>query len=115
MLFISTERYSDFNSMIERYEQEMRKLFDKLCAKANIEPQIFVEVTGITTAREMVRKGLAAAVLPRQFLKCETENENMALFELENTEYSRRPAVVRLKGQYVSDYAKFAIDLLKKR
>ncbi len=27
MLFISTERYSDFNSMIERYEQEMRKLF----------------------------------------------------------------------------------------
>ena len=27
MLFISTERYSDFNSMIERYEQEMRKIF----------------------------------------------------------------------------------------
>lgn len=29
MLFISTERYSDFNSMIERYEQEMRKLFSE--------------------------------------------------------------------------------------
>ena len=27
MFFISTERYSDFNSMIERYEQEMRRLF----------------------------------------------------------------------------------------
>lgn len=26
-VFISTERYSDFNSMIERYEQEMRRLF----------------------------------------------------------------------------------------
>ena len=29
MLFISTERYSDFNSMIERYEQEMRKIFEE--------------------------------------------------------------------------------------
>ena len=27
VFFISTERYSDFNSMIERYEQEMRRLF----------------------------------------------------------------------------------------
>ena len=27
VFFIPTERYSDFNSMIERYEQEMRKLF----------------------------------------------------------------------------------------
>jgi len=27
VFFISTERYSDFSSMIERYEQEMRKLF----------------------------------------------------------------------------------------
>ena len=29
MFFISTERYSDFNSMIERYEQEMRKIFSE--------------------------------------------------------------------------------------
>ena len=29
MFFISTERYSDFNSMIERYEQEMRRLFSE--------------------------------------------------------------------------------------
>lgn len=29
MLFIFTERYSDFNSMIEQYEKEMRKLFEE--------------------------------------------------------------------------------------
>ena len=29
MFFISTERYSDFNSMIERYEQEMRRIFSE--------------------------------------------------------------------------------------
>lgn len=28
MFFIYTERYSDFNSMIERYEKEMRKMFE---------------------------------------------------------------------------------------
>jgi len=27
VFFIPTERYSDFNSMIERYEQEMRRIF----------------------------------------------------------------------------------------
>ncbi len=29
MFFIYTERYSDFNSMIEQYEKEMRKLFEE--------------------------------------------------------------------------------------
>ena len=29
VFFIPTERYSDFNSMIERYEKEMRKLFEE--------------------------------------------------------------------------------------
>ena len=95
--------------------QEMRKLFDNLCAKANVEPEIFVEVTGITTAREMVKKGLAAAVLPKQFLKSESENSDIKMFEIEHSEYVRQPAVVVVKNQYVSDYAKFAIELLKER
>lgn len=34
VFFIYTERYSDFNSMIERYEKEMRKLFEE-SRKAN--------------------------------------------------------------------------------
>lgn len=94
--------------------QEMRKLFEKLCAKADIEPNIFVEVTGITTAREMVKEGIAAALLPKQFLQREAENENITLFDLEQTEYSRQPAIVFRHGQYVSKYAEFAIELLTK-
>ncbi len=94
--------------------QEMRKLFERIFAKEEVEPQIFVEVTGITTAREMVRKGVAATLLPRQFLQRAAENENITLFELGQTEYSRQPAIVLRRGQYVSKYAQFAIELLKK-
>ena len=39
VLFISTERFSDFNSMIERYEKEMRKLFaEKQKISGSFEP-----------------------------------------------------------------------------
>ncbi len=41
MLFISTERYSDFNSMIERYEQEMRKLFAEKQRMSGSEEPVF--------------------------------------------------------------------------
>ncbi len=40
MFFISTERYSDFNSMIERYEQEMRKLFAEKQKNSVFEEQV---------------------------------------------------------------------------
>ena len=94
--------------------QEMRKLFDSLCAKANVQPEVFVEVTGVTTAREMVREGVAATLLPRQFLQREAKTEDITLLELQQTEYSRQPAIVLRRGQYVSKYAEFAIGLLKK-
>lgn len=93
--------------------QEMRKLFDKLCSKAKIEPNIFIEVTSVTTAREMVKSGVAAALLPKQFLQREAESENITLFNLKQTEYSRQPAVVLRRGQFVSKYAEFAIELFK--
>ena len=41
VFFISTERYSDFNSMIERYEQEMRKLFAEKQRNSAFEEPVF--------------------------------------------------------------------------
>ncbi len=93
--------------------QEMRKLFDKLCSKAQIEPNIFIEVTGVTTAREMVKEGVAATLLPKQFLQHESKIENVTLFNLNQTEYTRQPAIVLRRGQYISKYAEFAIELFK--
>ncbi|MBE5779434.1 MAG: LysR family transcriptional regulator [Clostridiales bacterium] len=93
-------------------EQEMRKLFDRLCAIAGIEPQLFAEVTGVTTARQIVLEGLAASLLPRLFIENEAKQNHVTLFELPEVSYSRQPAVVIRRGQYVSEYARYAMDLL---
>lgn len=96
-------------------EQEMRKLFDKLCTKAGITPRIYAEVTGVNTAWEIVKKGIAATILPRQFVKREAGLYDVTLLGLRGTSNSRQPAIVMRKGQFVSEYAKFAIDILRKK
>ena len=92
--------------------QEMRILFEKMCAKAGLQPEIFVEVTGITTARELVKAGVAATLLPKQFLQYEPERSNMTLFELKQDEYIRQPGIVFRRGQYISKCAQYAMELL---
>ena len=122
---IETEKISEKSGLVDLADckrlpfvvvgqsQEMRKLFEKLCAKSEIEPNIFVEVTGVTTAREMVREGIAATLLPKQFLQKEAKSADITLFDLKQTEYSRQPAIVLRRGQFVSKYAEFAMELLK--
>lgn len=92
--------------------QELRLLFDKLCAHASITPQIEVEVNGVATAWSMVQAGIGAAILPRQFLG---ENSQVILLPLSQNTYVRQPAVVTKHQQYISLYAQYAIDLLIQR
>ena len=94
-------------------EQEMRKLFDVLCAQANIEPDIFATVTGVATAWEMVKSGVAATIIPKQFVLAKGDYSKTKLFEIKNTPYIRQPAVVIKRGQFVSEFAKYAIEELK--
>lgn len=96
-------------------EQEMRQLFDKLCRIARIEPLIYVEVVGIATARAMVQEGVAAAILPRQFVQSGAAQNSMTLFELRQDTYIRQPAVVTRRGQFISEYAQYAISLLREK
>lgn len=96
-------------------EQEMRKLFDALCIEAGIEPNIYATVTGVATAWEVVKNGEAATILPKQFVEARGDYNGVKLFEIENIPYIRQPAVVIRKGQYVSEYAKFAIGKLTNR
>lgn len=92
--------------------QEMRQLFDKLCKISNITPQICLEVVGITTAWAMVQAGIAATILPKQFAQFDLDDKNIILLEIDQDTYIRQPAIVIRRGQFISEYAQYAIDLL---
>lgn len=92
--------------------QEMRMLFEKLCSSTQVYPDIATEVVGLTTSWEMARSGVAATLLPLQFINS-VNKRNLVVIELTNDVYLRQPAVVYKSGQYISEYARYAIDLLQ--
>lgn len=89
--------------------QEMRHLFNKLCASANIKPNIAAEVVSITTAWSMAQEGIGAALLPLQFMKGTFADDNLILYKVDNYTFSRQPAIVKRKGFVLSEYAEYAI------
>lgn len=92
--------------------QEMRILFDRLCAQADFIPNIAMEVVGLTTAWAMAHAGIGATILPLQFLSNETFDQDITLFTLKGNLFSRQPVIVTRRGTYLSEYAKYAISLL---
>jgi DNA-binding transcriptional LysR family regulator len=95
--------------------QELRLLFDKLCAAADFYPFISAEVMGVTSAWTMAQAGVGATLLPLQFVHNQHFENNLSLYLVKNSIYSRQPVVVTRRGQVRSPYADFAISLLTKR
>ncbi len=93
--------------------QELRQLLEKLCAADGFYPDITAEVVSITTAWAMARAGVGAVLLPLQLAEMENSDEKLRLYPLEKGLYSRQPAVVTRRGQYISQYAAYAIKLLQ--
>lgn len=93
--------------------QELRQLFDKLCAAADFRPTIAAEVVGVTTAWAMARAGVGAALLPLQFVSSQHFDESLTLLSIRSNSYIRQPAIVRRQGQFISDYAQYAMSLLR--
>lgn len=93
--------------------QEMRRLFDRLCAAADLHPKLAMEVVGVTTAWAMARAGIGATLLPLQFIKEYNLDDSVTLFSIKDAPISRQPAIVTRRGQYLPEYAKYAIDLLR--
>lgn len=92
--------------------QEMRRLFDKLCASSGVSPDIVCEVNNIITASEIAVTGIGAALLPMQFMDERKSSGKLVIKELQNDVELRQPAVVFKKGQYVSPYAEYAASVL---
>ena len=92
--------------------QEMRALFEKMCYSSDIHPEIAMEVVGLSTAWAMTREGLGATLLPMQFIKSMGES-NLTLFIPDCEMNVRQPAIITRQGQYLSEFARYAIKILK--
>lgn len=93
--------------------QEMRRLLDKSCALESFRPNVVVEVVGISTAFAMCLEGVGATLVPLQYVRHLGAEDKVAIFSLKRNIYPRQSAVIIKKGQFVSQYAKFAISLLE--
>lgn len=106
--------FKDIPFVVVSQSQEMRRYFDRLCAKYNITPNIAIEVAGgVTSAWSMTRAGLGATLLPKQLLENTVFGEGLSFFTISDPAYARQPAIVRRKDQYLPGYAKYAMDLLQ--
>lgn len=92
--------------------QEMRKLFDKLCAANNFQPNIAAEVVSLTTAWAMACAGVAATILPLQFVNHRSHESNLTIVGIKNAAHTRQPVIITRRGQYIAPHARYAIELL---
>lgn len=92
--------------------QDMRMLFDKLCSLSKINPNIVTEVVNLTTSWEISCSGIAAALLPLQFIDSTHARNNLTILNLNDDIHLRQPVIVRRQGQFLSKFAEYAIDLL---
>ncbi len=95
--------------------QEMRILFDRLCAHSDFTPTVAVEAVSLTTAWEVACSGAAATVMPMQFIEHARKPKELNVYELKDEIYTRKPAIVLRRDQYVSECAEYAIELLKNK
>ena len=98
--------------VVVRKNQEMRTLFEKLCATHNFHPNIAAEVVSLTTAWAMACSGVAATILPAQFVNCRKGEAELTVLDIRNAQYTRQPAIITRKGQYISAPARYAINAL---
>lgn len=104
----------DLPFVVMAKSQEMRRYFDSLCANCNVMPEISLEVAGgIITAWSMACAGMGATLLPLSFFGNRQFDSSLTLYKLKGMNYTRQPAVVTRRGQYLSKAARFAIGLLQ--
>ena len=104
----------DLPYVVVGQNQELRQLFDHLCAAAQFHPNIAAEVVGLSSAWALAQAGVGAAVLPLQFVSGASFHKDLTLFTIRDSHSVRQPVIVRRKGQYLSPYAAYAIELLTK-
>lgn len=109
---VDFEQMKELPFVVLSQGQEMRQLFDGLCAASNVYPTIAAEVIGVTSAWAMARAGVGVALLPLQFVRSQHFDSSLSLYRVKSSLYSRQPVIVTRRGQARTPYADFAISLL---
>ena len=63
----------------------------------------------------MAVRGVGATILPLQFVNEESFDKKLNIIKIKNTANLRQPVILTRKGQYISEYAKYAIELLTQK
>ncbi len=109
---ISFSACKDLPFVVVGQSQEMRAVFDNLCAMEAVVPDIAAEVVGLNTARALVCEGIGATLLPMQVVDGENLSGKITVFKIKDYANIRQPVIVTKRGQYISEYVKFAVDVL---
>ncbi len=102
----------DLPFVVATPSQEMRKLFENLCTASDCRPVISAEVTNLVSAWQLALAGVGATMLPLQFVNTFFSDGKVSILELNDTADLRRPAILTLKGQTITEPIKYAIGLL---
>ena len=110
---ISLEECGNLPFVVVDPSKEMRQLFEKICTVADYHPHIAAETMGLASAWALVSAGVGIALLPKQFVASNSFCKGIRMYTLQNISSVRQPAIVYRKGQYLSEYAQYAISLLQ--
>lgn len=110
---ISLEECGNLPFVVVDPSKEMRQLFEKICTVADYHPNIAAETMGLASAWALVSAGVGIALLPKQFVASNSFCKGIRMYTLQNISSVRQPAIVYRKGQYLSEYAQYAISLLQ--
>lgn len=92
--------------------QELRKMFESLCAASGFQPEIAAEVVGILSSLSLARAGVGAVLLPNSFTSELSNEKDLRFFKLPQDALFRRPVVAYRKDRTLSPYARRALELL---
>ena len=96
-------------------QQEMRRQFEEACRVARFHPHIAAEVVGgLSTAYALCRAGVGATLVPLQYVRYCGAEDGVKWYALRQPIQSRLPVIITRRGQYLSPYAKYTIELLTK-
>lgn len=94
-------------------DQIITKNLFSLYKQTNIQPNISITVSEVTSASSMLKSGEGLALLPSSFQNYEEFKNSVAFFKINEANHNRTIAIQYRKGHYLTKATKKMIEILK--